>query len=687
MRRLWMAGGCCRSVVMSFVAVMLSSILGLGPPAAARAASDPAPVVGGIGGYSYVVKAALPLVYMGSGGSVLVVDASDPKAPRLVGQSPIQPGEVFGIDVVGTRVYVAHGKAGLVILDVSNPASPHILGALDTLGEAMSLRVVGDTAYVADWTTGLLLIDVADPTAPRQLARMDTPGLARDVQVQADLAFVADMQGGLRIIDVSDPRQPKAISSIGLLGAGKAYRICVVGTWVFVASGTSSVTVIDVSVLKTPREVGWFGGDDRTLDLGMMKGMLVTVGWEGSMSIARVDLSTFQYGVVGSAKTRGHTLGMDIVGDMVFIADGDRGLTIIDASDAASPQIVGSLTLAGSLSAVTVDAGIACVVGPFSGLDIVDVSRPDAPRPLGSVAIADQATDVDMAGTTAYVTSRQAGLFLIDISAPAAPRTVGTVDTPGMAEAVQVHGGHAFVADTSGLLAVAIGDPTAPKIIGSLPLKNANDVKVVGDRAYVALLGKGMGIVDVSNPTAMRWLGGLDLAGGGQAIDVAGSVAYLVGSDAPGPGISDGPGLSIIDISDPSSPTLLGNSYAMPRAWNVAVADGRAYVATWLVSEGVFVYDVEEPGNVREVARWDTIGAPGSVFLDDDLAYVADSHAGLMILSTKAGLPNAGTPTRLPISPTPTRLPVTDTPTRLPNTATPTLRPPRWQLFVPYLQH
>ncbi|MBK7779209.1 MAG: hypothetical protein IPJ58_00185 [Ardenticatenia bacterium] len=107
----------------------------------------------------------------------------------------------------------------------------------------------------------------------------------------------------------------------------------------------------------------------------------------------------------------------------------------------------------------------------------------------------------------------------------------------------------------------------------------------------------------------------------------------------------------------------------MPRAWHVAVADGRAYVAASLVSEGVFVIDVEDPRKPREVASWDTPGAAHSVFVDGGLAYVSDSGSGLLIVSTTA------------------RPPITATPTGLPITATPTPLPPRWRLFAPYLQH
>jgi hypothetical protein len=54
--------------------------------------------------------------------------------------------------------YVADGYSVRVI-DVSNPASPVELGALNTPDLAWAVEVVGDLAYVADGSSGLRIID------------------------------------------------------------------------------------------------------------------------------------------------------------------------------------------------------------------------------------------------------------------------------------------------------------------------------------------------------------------------------------------------------------------------------------------------------------------------------------------------------------------------------------------------
>ena len=59
--------------------------------------------------------------------------------------------------------YVADDSAGLVVLDISDPANITQLGAFNTGGLALSVQVVGNLAYVADGSSGLVVLDISDP--------------------------------------------------------------------------------------------------------------------------------------------------------------------------------------------------------------------------------------------------------------------------------------------------------------------------------------------------------------------------------------------------------------------------------------------------------------------------------------------------------------------------------------------
>ena len=71
---------------------------------------------------------------------------------------------------------------------------------------AVAVTVVGSTAYVADANAGLVLVDVSTPASPVVLAKLSLPGEASGLHVVDSLAYVACGFGGLSVVDVRDPR-------------------------------------------------------------------------------------------------------------------------------------------------------------------------------------------------------------------------------------------------------------------------------------------------------------------------------------------------------------------------------------------------------------------------------------------------------------------------------------------------
>jgi hypothetical protein len=136
------------------------------------------------------------LAFVGSGTTMLVLDVSTPSSPQLLGDVTL-PDLVYGIAVGGSHAYVANGMAGLRVIDVSNPAAPVEVGVSDVTNEgALDVAVAGSHAYVAYGTLGLRVIDVSEPSLPGVVGAIDTPGTARGVAVAGSYAFVADGSSG-----------------------------------------------------------------------------------------------------------------------------------------------------------------------------------------------------------------------------------------------------------------------------------------------------------------------------------------------------------------------------------------------------------------------------------------------------------------------------------------------------------
>jgi hypothetical protein len=94
----------------------------------------------------------------------------------------------------------------------------------------------------------------------------------------------------------------------------------------------------------------------------------------------------------------------------------------------------------------------------------------------------------------------------------------------------------------------------------------------------------------------------------------------------------EGPALTILDVSNPSSPTVTGKTDPLPDAVvrGVAVVDNYAYVAGGY--GGLRVVDISDPFNPIEVGSCDTPGRALSVAIAGDYAYVADGETGLRVM-------------------------------------------------------
>lgn len=293
----------------------LASVL----PAAAQEGPDPdsrplagdmvTAVVSPIGHYSGTVTAfdvEGDYAYLGTPGSLVVLDVSDPYHPEVIAsqalskQDPLTP-DPTSVQVYGGRAYVTTSfvyttcclGGYLDVFQVDRPTNPVKRGSLfsggltdaaiagnqaylttalrlnpvDELvvantqaadpvqiaeysgagGGSWGIDLMGSTAYIAT-STGIKIVDVTQPLTPTLLGQYAKP--AFDVQVAGELAYIAAGADGILIVDVSNPKRPSLKGQLDT--PGNAYSVFVSGPLVFVADGESGMHVVDASVASSP---------------------------------------------------------------------------------------------------------------------------------------------------------------------------------------------------------------------------------------------------------------------------------------------------------------------------------------------------------------------------------------------------------------------------------------------------
>jgi hypothetical protein len=171
----------------------------------------------------------------------LFFDISDPQDPRLVNDSispfperlTIPPNRV---QLVDSMLYVL-GANGLVILDITDPASPKEISFYAnpnwdtqwTEGIAVTeyqpegfidFAVSGQYAYITSAECGLRVLSIADPAAPYEAAHLDIPNrVVTTVLVADNLVYLLERNlevktvenpspHAIRIVDITNPLNP-----------------------------------------------------------------------------------------------------------------------------------------------------------------------------------------------------------------------------------------------------------------------------------------------------------------------------------------------------------------------------------------------------------------------------------------------------------------------------------------------
>lgn len=141
---------------------------------------------------------------------------ADPTNPVLLWEANSAAGH--DASVIGNRLYDFHGRRGTNIYDVSNRASPRLLGSItdpsiffhhsgwpSTGGRYLFIcdeNAQGNTPDVTVW-------DIQDPANPERVATIDDPdATVHNLYIEDDVAYVSYYSAGFRIYDVSDPTRP-----------------------------------------------------------------------------------------------------------------------------------------------------------------------------------------------------------------------------------------------------------------------------------------------------------------------------------------------------------------------------------------------------------------------------------------------------------------------------------------------
>lgn len=242
-------------------------------------------------------------------------------------------------------------------------------------------------------------------------------------------------------------------------------------------------------------------------------------------------------------------------GQILYVADFNRGIRIINVADPSNPTLLGEVDTAGGSGrgiALSADNNTAYLANSQAGLQIINVSNPSSPSLLGSYNTPGTAQDVVISsdGNTAFVADNGGGLQIIDVSNSSSPSLISSVASLSGAYDVAISSDEqfAYVADqVNGLQVIDIGTLSNPALRASRSTDGFSSgirLSNSGDRAYLADFNSGVLVFDISSPTSPNQIGSYDTSGSSYKIDISADDEKLY--------VADSSGFRALDVSESS---------------------------------------------------------------------------------------------------------------------------------------
>ncbi len=430
--------------------------------------------------------------YVAAENQLDVVNVSEPYTPTLHHTFSFE--SIKDLKTDAQHAYVLDDY-GLTIIAISDPDNMSRFPLYSDIDERASMiQVVNNTVYVLT-DNGVELVNIEQPDAPTIQATISMYN-PRAMQAEENYIYMLTKYG-FCTFDTQTPDDPTQVGQFLLNTTGNAQNIHVADEYTYILNKDTFdiVTTNDLSLVGRYQSLNSAMGFDAIMHLAFVA--------DGEKGVKIIDMSDKQNPTLqGSFPTTGNTNDIVVQQNNAYIAAGDDGLTIIDISNPVTPTLKSTFSTEGSAVAVTVQDSVAYVgsvmsMGDFNFvgyIEVIDVSNPNNPQRQEVIEInPGYIRDIVLDDTTLYVAAGNL------ITIPLDTLTQTQLQMSGEARAVQVIDNIAYVAADEYLETVDISTPTSPRKVGTWHNEHchAMDVQAVatGDARQIFLACDSGGLI------------------------------------------------------------------------------------------------------------------------------------------------------------------------------------------------
>jgi hypothetical protein len=444
-------------------------------------------------------------------------DISDINTPRYLGGISGDSMQIaVNIYVSGNYAYLGTSGRGISVIDLS---SMQVVDAHNGPTFCLRMQGVNNHIYVEciDYRSVpefyLETVDISDPINPVITSSYGTPdsSAAFSFYVFDEKAYVAC--GGIRVLDISNPYQMNEYYYFNR--GGLDMGVAVSGDYAYI-NNSCRLSIIDISDIQNPREIGNFEFDDPSIDFEI-QGNIAYMLEDYINPLYAIDISTPELPVlIGGYSFSSNHYSLDIYDHYAYISE-EHDIRILNISDPANITYAGHFNYSNinnlSINILTVyDRFLIYSRFDDRSINVLDLSDPVHPQQIRNFILDEYCSDamvddnfiyfvsqsylwifdvsswnqisatqfddyhwndkreIEINGNYAFITSRFSGLTVIDISNPAEPQLAGYYRIPNGANGISFSNNTIILAQGSNLgfyeftPADAIDDSSQPKI-------------------------------------------------------------------------------------------------------------------------------------------------------------------------------------------------------------------------------
>ena len=259
-------------------------------------------------------------------------------------------------DVVvnGNHAYIADGRNGIAVIDISNPYLPEILGHAPNTGNGLAIALNGNHAYIADGQTGVMEYNVSNPGQPLQSGTVQTANWAQDIVIRNSIGYVAVDVSGIQLLNLAIPGLP-SIAGPAFNLSGTSYGITLSGDYAITASGGAGIHLVDVSNPSSLSLTGTYNTPGSAYDVFVAGTLAYVADAQGGLIVVDIQNPASPFGL-GQSTLPANARRVRVLDNKAYVADWNSGIMVFDVSDATNISLLAEANVSGTAHNLHVDA-------------------------------------------------------------------------------------------------------------------------------------------------------------------------------------------------------------------------------------------------------------------------------------------------------------------------------------------